>query len=44
MTRAGPGSVRSRPAVSGAIPVKLIGKIGGPDRDSRIGIDADLTR
>jgi hypothetical protein len=28
------------PAVSGAIPIKLIGKIGG---DSRIGIDADLT-
>jgi hypothetical protein len=32
------------PAVSGAIPVKLIGKIGGPDRDSRMGIDADLTQ
>lgn len=31
------------PAVSGAIPVKLIGKIGGPDRDSRLGIEADLT-
>jgi hypothetical protein len=31
------------PAVSGAIPIKLIGKIGGPDRDSRLGIDADLT-
>jgi Protein of unknown function len=30
-------------AVSGAIPIKLIGKIGGPDRDSRLGIDADLT-
>jgi hypothetical protein len=29
------------PAVSGAIPVKLIGKIGG---DSRVGIDADLTQ
>jgi uncharacterized protein DUF3971 len=28
------------PAVSGAIPVKLIGKIGG---DTRLGIDADLT-
>jgi hypothetical protein len=28
------------PAVSGAVPIKLIGKIGG---DSRIGIDADLT-
>jgi hypothetical protein len=32
------------PAVSGAIPIKLIGKIGGPDRDSRMGIDADLTQ
>jgi hypothetical protein len=32
------------PAVSGAIPVKLVGKIGGPDRDSRLGIDADLTQ
>lgn len=31
------------PAVSGAIPLKLTGKIGGPDRDSRLGIDADLT-
>jgi hypothetical protein len=31
------------PAVSGAIPIKLIGKIGGPDRDSRVGVDADLT-
>src|SRR6266478_1491100 len=31
------------PAVSGAIPIKLVGKIGGPDRDSRLGIDADLT-
>jgi hypothetical protein len=31
------------PAVSGLIPVKLIGKIGGADRDSRLGIDADLT-
>jgi hypothetical protein len=30
-------------AVSGAIPIKLVGKIGGPDRDSRLGIDADLT-
>jgi len=28
------------PAVSGTIPIKLIGKIGG---DSRIGVDADLT-
>ena len=32
------------PAVSGAIPIKLTGKIGGPDRDSRLGIDADLTQ
>jgi Protein of unknown function/AsmA-like C-terminal region len=31
------------PAVSGAIPIKLIGKIGGADRDSRVGVDADLT-
>ena len=31
------------PAVSGAIPIKLVGKIGSPDRDSRMGIDADLT-
>jgi hypothetical protein len=31
------------PAVSGAIPVKLVGKVGGPDRDTRMGIDADLT-
>lgn len=28
------------PAVSGAVPIKLVGKIGG---DSRMGIDADLT-
>jgi hypothetical protein len=32
------------PAVSGAIPIKLVGKIGSPDRDSRMGIDADLTQ
>jgi hypothetical protein len=31
------------PAVSGAIPIKLVGKIGGGDRDSRMGIEADLT-
>jgi hypothetical protein len=31
------------PAVSGALPVKLSGKIGGADHDSRIGVDADLT-
>jgi hypothetical protein len=29
------------PAVSGAIPIKVVGKIG--DRDSRVGIEADLT-
>ena len=29
------------PAISGAIPIKLIGKIG--DHDSRLGIEADLT-
>ena len=29
------------PAVSGAIPIKLIGKIG--ERDSKVGIEADLT-
>jgi Protein of unknown function len=31
------------PAVSGALPIKVIGKIGAPDRDSRMGIEADLT-
>ncbi len=31
------------PAVSGALPVKLIGKIGSGDHDSRLGIEADLT-
>src|SRR6266436_2031467 len=31
------------PAVSGAIPVKLVGKIGSGDRDSRMGVEADLT-
>ncbi len=30
------------PAVSGALPIKLTGKIGGPS-DSRLGIEADLT-
>jgi hypothetical protein len=30
-------------AVSGAIPIKLVGKIGGLDHDSRVGIEADLT-
>jgi hypothetical protein len=31
------------PAVSGPLPVKLIGKIGSGDHDSRLGIEADLT-
>lgn len=31
------------PAVSGAIPVKLTGKIGAPDRENRLGVEADLT-
>ena len=31
------------PAVIGAIPIKLIGKIGSGDHDSRLGIEADLT-
>jgi hypothetical protein len=31
------------PAVSGAIPIKLTGKIGGGDHDSKMGIEADLT-
>jgi hypothetical protein len=32
------------PAVSGPLPIKLTGKIAaGPDHDSRIGIEADLT-
>jgi hypothetical protein len=30
-------------AVTGAIPLKLTGKIGGPDKETRLGIDADLT-
>jgi len=30
-------------AVTGAVPLKLTGKIGGPDKESRLGIDADLT-
>lgn len=30
-------------AVSGALPVKLIGKIGSGDHDSRLGVEADLT-
>lgn len=31
------------PAVSGAIPVKVTGKIGASDQDVRLGVDADLT-
>jgi hypothetical protein len=31
------------PAVTGAIPIKLIGKIGSGDRENKLGIDADLT-
>lgn len=31
------------PAVSGAIPIKVIGKIGSGDRESKFGIEADLT-
>jgi hypothetical protein len=31
------------PAVSGALLVKVTGKIGSPDHDSRIGVEADLT-
>lgn len=31
------------PAISGAIPVKMTGKIGAPDRENRLGIEADLT-
>lgn len=30
-------------AVSGNIPVKVTGKIGAPDRESRLGVEADLT-
>lgn len=30
-------------SVSGAIPIKLIGKIGSADHENRFGIDADLT-
>lgn len=30
-------------AVTGALPVKLIGKIGSGDHDSRLGVEADLT-
>jgi hypothetical protein len=31
------------PAVSGALPVKLIGKIGSGDHESKLGVEADLT-
>ncbi|MBV9564234.1 MAG: AsmA-like C-terminal domain-containing protein [Bradyrhizobium sp.] len=31
------------PAVSGAIPVKVVGKISDGDHDSRMGVEADLT-
>jgi hypothetical protein len=31
------------PAISGNIPVKLVGKIGSGDRESRMGVEADLT-
>lgn len=30
-------------SVSGAIPIKLVGKIGDGDRDSKFGVEADLT-
>ncbi|MEW6644149.1 MAG: hypothetical protein AB1586_26820 [Pseudomonadota bacterium] len=30
-------------AISGAIPVKLTGKIGAPERENKLGIEADLT-
>jgi hypothetical protein len=31
------------PSISGAIPVKVVGKIASGDRDSRVGVEADLT-
>ncbi|WP_407174081.1 DUF3971 domain-containing protein [Bradyrhizobium sp. STM 3562] len=31
------------PGVSGAVPIKLTGKIGGPDHDSKLAVEADLT-
>jgi hypothetical protein len=31
-------------AVSGNLPIKLNGKIGAPDHDSRLGVEADLTQ
>ena len=38
----GSGSI-SAPRCQGAMPIKLIGKIGSGDHDSRLGIEADLT-
>jgi hypothetical protein len=32
------------PWVAGPVPLKLSGKIGAPDRDTRLGIDADLSQ
>ena len=32
------------PWMAGPVPLKLSGKIGPPDRDTRLGIDADLTQ
>jgi hypothetical protein len=31
------------PAVSGSVPVKVNGKLGGEDHESRVGVEADLT-
>jgi hypothetical protein len=31
------------PAVTGAVPIKLTGKIGGPDQDTKLSVEADLT-
>jgi Protein of unknown function/AsmA-like C-terminal region len=31
-------------ALSGNLPIKLTGKIGAPDHDSRLGVEADLTQ
>ncbi|WP_246664385.1 DUF3971 domain-containing protein [Tardiphaga sp. P9-11] len=31
------------PAVVGNLPIKVVGKIGSGDRDSKLGVDADLT-
>ena len=32
------------PAVSGAIPIKVVGKIASGDHDSKVGVEADLTQ